>query len=54
MMNGPLLLNSILNFSKNKSSLKEWENKNLKRKSKSSLINKWRKKEEKKKEKKKN
>lgn len=54
MMNGPLLLNLILNFSKNKSSLKEWENKNLKRKLKSSLINKWRKKEEKKKEKKKN
>lgn len=54
MMNGLLLLNLILNFLKSKSSLKEWENKSLKRKSKSSLINKCKKKEEKKKDRKNN
>ena len=54
MMNGLLLLNLTLNFLKSKSSLKEWENKSLKRKSKSSLINKCKKKEEKKKDRKNN
>lgn len=52
MMNGPLLLNSIQNFLRKKSSLRKWERNNSRKKSKKNLISRWRKKEEKNKDKK--